>query len=197
MTVTEIILIGVALAMDAFALTIANCATYKDGLNAKKEWAMPVAFAVFQFMMPVIGYYVGSAFSGYLEKLSKYLTALIFFVLAAKIVFDNLKELRETEESFDKHETEKPQSFTFAILITQAVATSIDALMIGVTFAVNLTFSIFFASLIIGAVTFAIVAAALFIGRTLGKVLGKYAQWLGALILMVLAIKNLIEGIIG
>lgn len=200
MTIWEVVLIGVALAMDAFALTIANCTTYKDSLTKTKEWSMPVAFAVFQFLMPVIGYYIGSLFANSLEKASKYITAAIFFVLAIKIVVDNIAEIKSrkkvTEESENPSAT-KNTNFSYGILIMQAVATSIDALMIGVTLAVSISFSIFIASLIIGAVTFVIVTVALFIGKSLGKVLGKYAQWLGAVILLALAIKNLVEGIIG
>ena len=72
--------------MDAFAITIANCATYKDTLNRKKEWAMPVAFAIFQILMPIIGYYIGSLFADYISSAAKYVTAAIFFALATKIV---------------------------------------------------------------------------------------------------------------
>lgn len=197
MSVLEIILIGVALAMDAFALTIANCTTYKNGLTRAKEWAMPTAFGAFQFLMPVIGYYIGSFFSGYLEKISKFVTAGIFFVLATKIVLDNVKELKEIKEEEKEIAEGKIVNFTLGILMAQAVATSIDALMIGVTFSVSLSFSVFLASLIIGAVTFAIVTIALFIGKSLGKILGKYAQWAGAVILIALAIKNFMEWIIG
>ena len=64
MSVWEIIIIGVALAMDAFALTIANCTTYEKSLTPVKEWSMPTAFALFQFLMPVIGYFVGGIFAG-------------------------------------------------------------------------------------------------------------------------------------
>ena len=192
MSVWEVVLIGVALSMDAFAITIANCATYKDTLNRKKEWAMPVAFAIFQILMPIIGYYIGSLFAEYISSAAKYVTAAIFFVLAAKIVIDNVKEARKEETE------EKPAgNFTLGIITLQAVATSIDALAVGVTFAVELEFSVFVAAGIIGAVTFTLVTAALFIGKFLGALLGKYAQWTGAFILFFLAVKNLVEGIIG
>lgn len=196
MSVTEVVLIAVALATDAFALTVANCTTYKNSLTKPKEWAMPVAFAVFQFLMPVFGYYLGSLFSEYLSAASKYVTAAIFFVLAAKIVIDNVKELNAPEKT-ETSSAERAAKFTVKVLLVQAVATSIDALAVGVTFATELGFSVFLASAIIGGVTFAIVAAALAIGKYLGKLLGKYATWLGALILLALAVKNLAEAIIG
>lgn len=196
MTDLEVILIGVALAMDAFALTIANCTTYKNTLTRAKEWSMPTAFALFQFLMPVIGFYIGSAFSGYLETISKFVTAAIFFVLSVKIVVDNVTEIKKSKNN-ENAEKPKDSVFTLGVLIMQAVATSIDALMIGVTFSVSLSFSVYIAAAIIGAVTFAIVALALLIGKSLGKMLGKYAQWVGAAILFALAVKAFIEGIIG
>ncbi len=231
MSLLEVLLIGVALATDAFALTVANCATYKKSLNKLKEWSMPTAFAVFQFLMPVIGFYIGSIFSSYLATISKYLTAGIFFLLAIKIVIDNVKEIKEIRaaESAEKSGFTEVRGgrngttaagdagasgagatngtgaakegvkhggvFTFCVLILQAVATSIDALAIGVTFSVELSFSVFAAAAIIGGVTFIIVAAALLIGKYLGKLLGKYATWLGAAILLALAVKNLVDAI--
>ena len=75
MNILDVFLLGLALAMDAFALTVANCTTYKDTLNRKKEWAMPVCFALFQGVMPIIGYFVGSLFYGYIEGFIGYVTA--------------------------------------------------------------------------------------------------------------------------
>ena len=192
MSVWEIIMIGVALAMDAFALTIANCTTYEKSLTPVKEWAMPLAFSAFQFAMPLLGFFVGGFFAGFLQSFAKFLTAGIFFILAAKIIFDILEESRGK-----KAEKRKKANFNVAILLLQAVATSIDALAVGITFAaLTLPFSVFLAAGIIGAITFIIVAVALFIGKSLGKFLGRYAVWCGAIILFALAVKNLIEGLI-
>ena len=191
MNIWEIIVIGVALAMDAFALTVANCTTYEKSLNAKKEWSMPLAFAAFQFLMPVIGYFVGGIFAGFISSFAKFLTAGIFFILSAKIVFDVLEEKRA------KNPTQAKTNFTVYVLLIQAVATSIDALAVGITFAaLTLPFSVFIAAGIIGVITFLIVAFALFIGKSLGKLLGRYAVWAGAVILFALAVKNLIEGLV-
>lgn len=192
MNIWEIIVIGVALAMDAFALTIANCTTYEKSLNTKKEWAMPTAFAAFQFLMPVLGFFIGGIFAGFIGSFAKFLTAGIFFILAAKIVFDVLEEKRAKKPTL-----QSKTNFTVFILLIQAVATSIDALAVGITFAaLTLPFSVFIAAGIIGVITFLIVAFALFIGKSLGKLLGRYAVWAGAIILFALAVKNLIEGLI-
>ena len=192
---TDVFPIAIALAMDAFALTIANCAVYKNSLSRSKEWSMPTAFGVFQFLMPVIGFYVGETFSSAIKPAAGYVTAAVFFALCLKIVFDNVKEKFKSEEVAIG---EKKQAvFTYKILLLQAVITSIDALLIGASsFAFNLS-TPFICALIVGAITFGIVSAALFIGKTFGKVLGKYAEWTGALILFALAVKELVFAIIG
>lgn len=193
MQLYEVILIGIALSIDACALTIANCTTYKKDLTRAKEWSMPVAFAVFQGLMPLIGYFIGSLFSSVLSSVAKFLTAAIFFVLAIKIVIDIIKENKE-EIITNEHHQQKT-NFTIGVVLLQAVATSIDALAVGVTF-INLTFSVYLAVAIIAGVTFAFVALALLFGKTLGKLFGKYAEWFGAGILFILAIKSLIEALI-
>ena len=68
MSVLEVILIGVALAMDAFAVTVANCTVYKNRLTPTKTWAMPVTFAAFQILMPILGCFIGSVFSEYIKN---------------------------------------------------------------------------------------------------------------------------------
>ena len=226
MNITDVIFIGVALAMDAFAITVANCAAYGKTLTKKQAWSMPIAFALFQFLMPVTGYYIGSLFAEYIGGVSKFLTAAIFFALSLKIVIDNLKkpraEVTERQDAADRAvaaggaagvngtsaesaknrgagcacPARKDATLKFSVLILQAVATSIDALIIGVTFAAELSFSVFFAGGIIGAVTFILVAAALLFGKYLDRLFGKYAAWLGAVILFALAVKNLVEGLV-
>lgn len=183
MQVYEIILIGIALSIDACAVTIANCATYKNCLSKKKEWSMPVFFAIFQGVMPLIGYLIGSIFAGIIAPITKFVTAGIFLFLSVKIIIDIFKE----EEN-----TCPVTSLATSMIVLQAIATSIDALAVGVTF-INLSFSVLIAVAIISGVTFLLVSLALLFGKTLGKLFGKYAEWLGAGILLALSIKSLIE----
>ena len=85
--------VGAGLSMDAFAISIANCTTFKNQLNKKIIWSMPLSFAFFQFLMPVIGFYVGSLFVGFLSNVADYLTAAVFLILALKIAIDNVKDV--------------------------------------------------------------------------------------------------------
>ena len=198
MNAFEIILIGVTLAIDACAVTVANCATYKKTLTTKQEWAMPICFSVFQFLMPVIGYYLGSLFADKLGAVSKFISAGIFLVLSLKIFIEKIKEIIENNKekeveicSISTTTPEKP--FNYSTLIVQGIATSIDALAIGVVFAIELSFSIFIAGGIIGVTTFVLVSLSLLLGKFLSKAFNEYAEWVGASILFLLFIKSLVE----
>lgn len=186
----DVLLIGFALSMDAFAITIANCITYKNKLSHKKEWCMPLFFGIFQGLMPLLGYYLGWFFADYFEKFAGFITAGIFFVLSIKIIIDNIKEIKSSAPEKDK------QVLTYKILILQALATSIDAFAIGITFSVGLAINIYLAVGIIIVVTFIIISAALIFGKFFGKIFGTYAQWGGAIILLGLAIKELIKALL-
>ena len=94
----DVIMVGLALSIDACALTIANCTAYKDALTRKKAWRMPATFALFQGLMPLIGFFVGGLFAKYLQAVSGYITSAVFFALCGKIIFDIIKESRELKE---------------------------------------------------------------------------------------------------
>ena len=190
----NIVFIGIALAIDACALTIANCATYKDVLNRKKEWAMPITFALFQGVMPLIGFLLGWLIKDYITGVLDFISAGIFFILSLKIVIDIIKEKKESKQIEEVDKTKKVAKFTVPLLLLQGLATSIDALVVGVTLVNGVP--IYISVIIISAITFALVALALLFGKFLGKIFNKYAEWVGAGILLALAIKSLIEGLI-
>lgn len=189
----EIITVGVGLAMDACVLTISNCTVYQNKLTKKQEWSMPIAFAIFQGIMPLIGFLIGSVFASYIASVSGYLTSAVFFVLFGKILYDIIKDAinKDNEDATTKTE------FSFGVLIAQAVATSIDALLIGMVMSLGLKISIVWAIAVIVLITFILVLLALLFGKMFGKFFGKFAPYFGAGIMLLLATKTLIEAIIG
>ena len=199
MKLYDIILIAISLAMDASAVTISNCTAYKNTLTNKRKWAMPITFAIFQGIMPLIGFFVGSLFSSFIGTIAGFLSSAIFFILSGKIIFDIINEKRECVCTLSEQkalcEREKTAILTMSVLILQGVATSIDALVVGITL-INLTFSIFLAVLVIALLTFIVVGIALLLGQKLGCAFGKYADYVGAIILLALAIKSLIQALI-
>ncbi len=188
MDVLYIIFIGVALSMDACALTIANCVEQRCSLTKKQAWSMPILFALFQGIMPLIGYLIGSLLYEYIGSYGKYLTATIFFALGIKMIIDVIKEKKQGDkERIDNEETKK---LTLAVILVQAVATSLDALVVGITLN-EYALPPFVSVLLIAVVTFALVALSLFLGKSLGKALGKYSNYVAIVIILLLAIKNL------
>lgn len=182
--ILEIFLIGLALAMDASAVAIANSTAYKDSLNKKCKHAMPVLFSLFQFFMPLLGYLIGSNFKESLLSVSGYLSASVFFVLSAKIVLENFGNKKQPSK----------KRLSFLTLIVQAIATSIDAFVIGITFSATVS-SPFIACVIIGFITFFTVLLAVKVGKILGESSEKYADLIGASILFILSIKSLLSAI--
>ena len=191
----DIILIGIALSVDACAVSIANCNIYKKELTKKNLWLMPLMFGLFQAIMPLSAYYIGSTFAEYAKSFAGYITSAIFFLLAIKILIDIVSELKEQKENKEKQKTDK--KFSVWLVIIQALATSIDAFIIGLTFSLSYTMSIYLAIAIIFSITFILVSLSIVLGKSLGTLFGKYANWIGFAILMILAIKELIFAIVG
>ncbi len=180
MGVLELILIAVGLAMDAFAVSVCK------GLSmSKMEWKKAVIiglyFGGFQALMPLIGYVLGVGFEDKIKSLDHW----IAFILLVFIGINMIKEAFETkEESNDK--------IDFKTMIILAIATSIDALAVGVTFAF-LNVNIMLAISLIGIITFIISMIGVKIGNVFGDKYETKAELAGGFILIFLGVKILLE----
>lgn len=180
MGVLELILIAVGLAMDAFAVSVCK------GLSmSKMEWKKAVIiglyFGGFQALMPLIGYVLGVGFEDKIKSLDHW----IAFILLVFIGINMIKEAFETkEESNDK--------IDFKTMIILAIATSIDALAVGVTFAF-LNVNIMLAISLIGIITFIISMIGVKIGNVFGDKYETKAELAGGFILIFLGTKILLE----
>lgn len=179
MSFWEVLLIGAALSMDAFAVCIAASMTYID-LTKLKKLSMPVMFGLFQGVMPILGFFSGSLFSSIIKKYSGIVSFLILGFIGVSMI----------RESFCGEEEAKPKTLTLKLLFIQAVATSIDAFAVGVSFAAR-SVSIYFSSLIIAVTTFLLSIFALFIGAKAGQKLGRRAEIIGGIILIIIGVKAL------
>lgn len=183
MTLTELFIIAVGLSMDAFAVAICKgLAVKKAGI---KEMAVAGAwFGGFQGLMPLIGYFLGSAFSSYITKIDHW----VAFVLLGIIGINMIKE------SFEKEENEKScGSMAFKEMLTMAIATSIDALAVGITFALLPDVNIGAAVGFIGATTFILSAIGIKIGNLFGAKFKSKAEFAGGVILILMGLKILLE----
>ena len=183
MTFFELFLIGIGLSMDAFAVSICKGLSMQK-IDKKYTLCIGLFFGGFQALMPLTGYLLGSRFSGYIERFDHW----IAFVLLALIGFNMIKESREEEE-----EEEKPYAgVNFKELLILAVATSIDALAVGVTFAF-LQMSLIPAVSTIGITTFVISVLGVKIGNVFGMKYKSKAEFAGGVILILIGGKILME----
>lgn len=183
MGIIELLLVGIGLAMDAFAVSICK------GLNMKKVNKVHCAvialfFGGFQALMPLIGWALGKQFESYITSVDHW----IAFVLLALIGGNMIKESREEEEEVN----ECNDKLNMKELFLLAIATSIDALAVGITFAF-LKVDIIPAIAIIGVVTFVISAIGVFVGNIFGSKYKNRAELAGGIILILIGLKILLE----
>lgn len=181
MGISEIILIAVGLAMDAFAVSICKGLSMKK-MSWKKAIIVGLYFGIFQALMPVIGYFLGTTFQSLVTSIDHW----IAFILLALIGGNMLKEAFSNET---EHCNDKVDFKTMAVL---AVATSIDALAVGITFAFLET-NILISAVLIGVITFILSLIGVKIGNKFGAKYEQRAEIIGGLILILMGFKILLE----
>lgn len=190
MGIIELLLLAVGLSMDAFAVSIGNGLTMKKS-SIKAALAIALSFGLFQALMPTVGYFLGSAFENIIKEFDHYIALLFLGFIGGKMIFDGIKEIREKRSG--KGEEEKPFKLSFGTLLIQAVATSIDALIVGVSFAALPDVNIWAAVSLIGVTTFTISIFGVFFGKKFGQLLGSKAEIFGGLILVGIGVKVFVE----
>lgn len=180
----SILLIGVSLSMDAFAVAVTNGLTLKNFRPAHALW-MGLYFGFFQFLMPLIGCLLGSTVSGYVSAVGPYISFALLAFIGGKMLLDSL---RGGEDDAGMLTLSHPR------LLTMAVATSIDALAVGVSFAF-MEVELLPACALIGCTTFVISVTGAFLGRAIPNVSGRRAGIAGGLVLIGIGVKLLLEGI--
>ena len=182
MGILEIVLIAVGLSMDAFAVSITL------GLSVEKPKAMqllipPLYFGFFQALMPLIGYFGGYYFTDKIQNLEHWIAFALLAFIGGKMIKD----------SFSKDDGKKDGNpFQLIKMLVLAIATSIDAFAVGVTFAFY-KINIYSAISIIGLITFFISLAGVKIGNTFGLRFKSRAEIFGGLVLIIIGLRILIE----
>lgn len=195
MSIITIILTAFALAMDAFAVSITKGMTLK---KLTKETAIKIAlfFGVFQAAMPLIGWILGISFQSYIKAIDHWIALILLSILGGKMIYEfyegrKEKKLEEDAENEVSSTLESEGNKIYEIsnkeLTTLAIATSIDALAIGISFAF-LNVNIIYSSLIIGIITFMLCFIGVITGRKVGGVFKDYAELIGGVILILIGI---------
>ena len=181
MGILEILLVSIGLAMDAFAVSICKGLSMKK-MNWKNAIIVGLYFGIFQGLMPIIGYFLGSTFESFVTQIDHW----IAFGLLGFIGINMLKE------AFSKDSENCNDSIDFKTMIILAIATSIDALAVGITFAF-LKVNVILAATMIGVLTFLISVLGIKIGNKFGDKYERKAETVGGLILIFMGIKILLE----
>lgn len=178
----ELLLIALGLSMDAFAVAVT------DGLcnkGMKKRWIVMIAlvFGVFQGIMPTAGYFLGQTFAERIQKYDHVIALILLTIIGGKMLIEAVE---------NKNEECDIVGISFPALLLQGIATSIDALAVGISFSV-LSINIFHAAAFISSITFICSIIGVLIGMKFGAIFNKKAQIAGGLILIVIGVKIFIE----
>lgn len=179
MSILEIIFIGVGLSMDAAAVSISNGIAFPN-MERRFKILMPVFFGLFQGVMPLLGYFAGGLFADIIQKYAGIVTFVILGFIGGKMIYDGVKG----------EEDEEPDKFGLGVLISQSIATSIDAFAVGVSFVAG-SVNIFSAAPVIAVTTFLFSIFAMMLGKKVGEMLGSKAQIFGGAVLAFIGIKAL------
>ncbi|MGN0732628.1 MAG: manganese efflux pump MntP family protein [Emergencia sp.] len=181
MGITELIILAVGLSMDAFAVSICKGLSVRR-LEIKHMALAGIWFGGFQALMPLIGYLLGSTFASYVQRFDHWIALILLAFIGLNMI----------KEAFGDDEEEVEDSFGAKTMFLMAVATSIDALAVGVTFAF-LNVNVIFAVSTIGITTFIFSAAGIKIGNVFGLRFKSKAELAGGAILVLLGLKIFVE----
>ena len=182
MSILEILLLGIGLSMDAFAVSICKGLSTKR-LQTRHYLIIGAWFGGFQALMPTIGFFLGSTFEQYITAFDHWVAFVLLSVIGAGMI----------KESLSKEESNGNDSFSFKTMLLLALATSIDALAVGITFALLPDVNVPLAVCLIGITTFVCSAAGLKVGNLFGLKHKAKAELAGGIILILIGLKILLE----
>jgi putative Mn2+ efflux pump MntP len=181
MDMLSIILIAIGLSMDSFAVSVTNGLTIRD-LNVKRVLLISFSLAIFQAVMPLIGWFAGIGIEQYITEFDHWIAFVLLSFIGIKMIYEGLQ----------KNGKEKDSELKILTLIGQSFATSIDAFAVGISFAF-LNISIITPVFIIGFITFIFSLIGLQLGKYFGKKIGKSVEVFGGIVLLGIGFKILIE----
>ena len=184
----EIFLIAVSLALDAFAVSVSSGISI-PGFGPRQAVKMGLWFGAFQFLMPLLGWLLGSSVSQYIEAVDHWVAFGLLAVIGGKMAWESLR--RGCGE-----EGEAPPDLSARRLCVLAIATSIDALAVGVSMAF-MSVHILASAAVIGVVAFALSVTGGLVSRRLGCLFQRRAELTGGLVLIAIGVKILIEHLSG
>ncbi len=183
-------LLAVGLSMDAFAVSISNGICFRQ-YRKRQVIYTAFLFGVFQGLMPILGFLLARNWSGAIAQWDHAIALILLTAIGGKMLIDAIKELRNPRGCDLNH-----QYFRFGLVTMQAIATSIDALTIGISLAV-MQVNMFWACSLIASITFLCCMIGGFIGKKLGGLFQQKATIFGGIILIIIGVKIFMEHTFG
>ena len=180
MNYIELLILAIGLAMDSFAVSICKGLSMKK-LNKKSAFIIALYFGFFHFIFPVLGYFLGVAFSSIVEKADHWIAFVLLGIVGAKMIMESFEEESNINDSVD-----------FKTMLLLSIATGIDAFAIGVSFAF-INVNIWLSSSIIFIVVYLFSVLGVYLGNKFGNKFGNKAELFGGVILILMGIKILLE----
>ena len=182
MSFLDIFLIGVALSMDAFAVSVCKGLSVKKA-GVKHVLTVGVYFGGFQALMPMLGFLLGYKFESFITNIDHWIAFVLLAIIGGNMIREALGKDEDDKENDD---------FSFRAMLPLAVATSIDALAVGISFAF-LGVDIVQAALLIGATTFVLSGVGILVGNIFGSKYKSKAELAGGIVLILIGAKILLE----
>ena len=177
----ELFLIGIGLSMDAFAVAICK-GLGMERINKRDTLLLALFFGGFQALMPTLGFLLGYRFESFITSIDHWIAFILLALIGGNMI----------REALGKDEEHENDDFSFKAMLPLAVATSIDALAVGISFAF-LGVDIVQAALLIGATTFVLSGVGIFVGNIFGSKYKSKAEFLGGAVLILIGLKILLE----
>ena len=177
--------------MDAFAVSVCKGLKMKK-FNLKHTLIICLFFGGFQALMPLIGYLIGGLFEQYITEIDHWIAFILLVYLGGKMIFESIKNKDDEADSA----VDEPEKLDIKELFIMAIATSIDALAVGITFAfLDMQINVFWAIGIIGVITAIICFIGTVVGHKFGAKFKKTAEIVGGAVLIIIGLKILLEGL--
>lgn len=188
----EVLLIAISLSIDAFAVSVSSAACSKN-ISRYHMLRAAFAFGFFQFLMPLAGWFLGATFSSFISSFDHWIAFCLLALVGGKMLLEVYEEFHEAKKA-DSCPTDevaaKRDLSSKRIVLLLSVATSIDALAVGMSFSL-IGRPALQPSIVIGLVTFSLCSVGFFFGKRIGVILGRYAQLCGGIVLIAIGGKIL------
>ncbi|MCD7799738.1 MAG: manganese efflux pump MntP family protein [Ruminococcus sp.] len=185
MGIIELLLLAVSLSMDAFAVSVCQGLSMKS-INKKKTLIIGLYFGGFQALMPLMGWALGTQFESYITSIDHWIAFILLAIIGSNMIIESFKK------DVDEINAHDGDTINHKELFMLAIATSIDALTVGIMFAF-LNVDIVQSVSIIGVCTFILSIVGIYIGNRFGSKYKNKAEFIGGLILILIGLKVLLE----